>query len=238
MIRELLSILRSGEPLTPLGESFTKMVELASDLTVRAGKIYFRETTDPEELIELRGMDTKVNKLQRKIRKRIVTHLSASANSADLPYCLLLISLVKDVERIGDYAKELAEVHEFATAPFPDHDIVQELRLIRAGVEELMTDVKNVLNTSDNEKAVKMIRHGRGLNDRGDGVLRALAAESFDAPTHTALILGTQYYKRLCGHVLNLLSSVVVPLHKLDYYDEDDIAVARTVTSTSGAKTA
>jgi Na+/phosphate symporter len=231
MIRELLNILRSGAPMTPLGESFTKMVELAADLTVRAGKIYFLETTDPEELVELRSRDTKVNKLQRKIRKRIVTHLSVSANSADLPYCLLLISLVKDVERIGDYAKELADVHGFAKTSFPDHEIVRELLLIRAGVEEMMSEVQNVLNSSDNERAVKMIRHGRGLIDRGTGILHALASQSFDAPTHTALVLGTQYYKRVCGHVLNLLSSVVVPLHKLDYYDEDDIAVARTVGS-------
>jgi Na+/phosphate symporter len=233
MIRELLNILRSGEPTTPLGDSFTKMVELAADLTVRAGKIYFQETADPEELIELRGRDTKVNKLQRKIRKRIVTHLSVSANAPDLPYCLLLISLVKDVERIGDYAKELAEVPGFAKASFTDHEIVQNLRLIRAGVEDVMSNVQNVLNTSDNEKAVKMIRHGRGLTDRADEVLRALASHSFDAATHTALVLGTQYYKRVCGHALNLLSSVVVPLHKLDYYDEDDIAVSRAVESVS-----
>jgi phosphate transport system protein len=229
MLRELLSILRSGEPLTPLGDSFTKMVELASDLTIRAGRIYFLETTDPQELLEVRKQDTKVNKLQRKIRKRVVMHLSAAGNVPDLPYCLLLMSLVKDVERIGDYAKELSVIPEFAPPSFSEHEIVQELRLIRAGVDEMMAHLQGVLNTYDNEQAVKMIRHGRGLIDRGDGVLRLLAAHSFDPATHTALVLGTQYYRRLCGHALNLLSSVVVPLHKLDYYDEDDIAVARTL---------
>jgi phosphate uptake regulator len=229
MIRELLSILRSGEPLTPLGDSFTKMVELASDLTVRAGRIYFRETTDPQELLEVRKQDTKVNKLQRKIRKRVVMHLSASGKAPDLPYCLLLMSLVKDVERIGDYAKELSVIPEFAAPSFNDHEIVQELRLIRVGVEEMMADLRDVLSTYDNEQAVKMIRHGRGLIDRGDAVLRSLAVQPFDPATHTALVLGTQFYRRLCGHALNLLSSVVMPLHKLDYYDEDDIAVARTL---------
>jgi hypothetical protein len=36
--------------------------------------------------------------------------------------------------------------------------------------------------------------------------------------------LGCRYYKRIGGHVLNILSSVVMPLHKIDYYDEDEIA--------------
>jgi phosphate uptake regulator len=233
MIRELLSILRSGEPLTPIGDSFTKMVEIAADLTVRAGKIYFQEQTDREQLLEVRREDVKVNKLQRKIRKRVVMHLSVSRNAPDLPYCLLLMSLVKDVERIGDYAKDLSFIHEFAPATFGNHEIVRELRRIRAGVEEMMVSVKHVLDSYDNEQAVRLIRQGRGLIDCGDEVLRALAKHPFDAATHTALVLGTQYYRRLCGHALNLLSSVVMPLHKLDYYDEDDIAVARTVETSS-----
>jgi hypothetical protein len=234
MLRELLSLVRSGEPVTPLGDSFTKMVELAADLTIRAGKIYFLETTEPQALLEVRKQDTKVNKLQRKIRKGVVAHLSAARNAPDLPYCLLLMSLVKDVERIGDYAKELSIIPGFAAPSFSDHEIVQELRLIRAGVEEMVADLQKVLSTYDNEQAVKMIRHGRGLIDRGDGLLRFLAVQPFDPATHTALVLGTQYYRRLCGHALNLLSSVVVPLHKLDYYDEDDIAVARTVPARVG----
>jgi hypothetical protein len=36
-------------------------------------------------------------------------------------------------------------------------------------------------------------------------------------------VLGTRYYKRIGGHVLNILSSVVMPLHKLDYYDESAV---------------
>ena len=44
-----------------------------------------------------------------------------------------------------------------------------------------------------------------------------------DARTTTALVLGARFYKRIGGHVLNVLSSVVMPLHKVDYYDEDDI---------------
>jgi hypothetical protein len=36
--------------------------------------------------------------------------------------------------------------------------------------------------------------------------------------------MGTRFYKRLGAHVLNVLTSVVMPLHKLDYYDEKEIA--------------
>ena len=62
------------------------------------------------DLIFSGKQDVKINKLQRKIRKRVMLHLSVQANSPDLPYCLVLISLIKDVERIGDYAKDLSEI--------------------------------------------------------------------------------------------------------------------------------
>ena len=35
-----------------------------------------------------------------------------------------------------------------------------------------------------------------------------------------AVTLGTRFYKRIGAHLLNILSGVVMPLHKLDYYDE------------------
>ncbi|KPJ89689.1 MAG: hypothetical protein AMS18_12265 [Gemmatimonas sp. SG8_17] len=49
------------------------------------------------------------------------------------------------------------------------------------------------------------------------------ASSSYDSNTTTAVVLGTRYYKRIGGHILNVLSSVVMPLHKIDYYDEDAI---------------
>jgi phosphate uptake regulator len=47
----------------------------------------------------------------------------------------------------------------------------------------------------------------------------------YDAATATSLVLGARYYKRIGSHLLNVLSRVVMPLHKLDYYDEDALAV-------------
>ena len=50
-----------------------------------------------------------------------------------------------------------------------------------------------------------------------------IARSDYDAATATAMVLGTRYYKRIGGHVLNVLSGVTMPLHKVDYYDEDAV---------------
>ncbi len=54
-------------------------------------------------------------------------------------------------------------------------------------------------------------------------MLSRIAQLNYDSGKTTALVLGARYYKRINGHLINVLSSVVMPLHKVDYYDEDEI---------------
>lgn len=220
MLRELFSILRSNEPLREVGESFTKMLKLSFELTVKAGEVYFGDGPAAEGRSWIYKKDLRVNKLERKIRKRVIAHLAVQANSARATYCLLLMSLVKDVERIGDYSKNLSEAREFCPDGLPNDENVAELRKIRAGVESTFEATTEVFESSDRERSLELVQSGRELTRRCDVLLATIARGSYDAGTTTTLVLGARYYKRICSHVLNVLSSVVMPLHKLDYFDE------------------
>ena len=58
--------------------------------------------------------DKQVNKLERSVRRNILTHLTVGSR-LDLNQGLVLISIVIDLERIGDYTKniyELAQLHQ------------------------------------------------------------------------------------------------------------------------------
>jgi phosphate uptake regulator len=220
MLRELISIFKAANPLGRMGDNFAKMLGLTQDQTIRAGKIFFNKPPSPEERTKIYKQDVKVNKLERKIRKQVIAHLSIGGNSADVPYSLLLMSLVKDVERIGDYAKNLAETLDVSGAILPDDETVAELREIRQEVEVAFEAVAEVFARSDEEEAVELIRQGRDMTHRCDALIDRIAKSDYDAATTVAVTLGTRFYKRIGAHLLNILSGVVMPLHKLDYYDE------------------
>ena len=211
---------RGDKRLGRMGDSFTKMLGLTRAQTTRAGQIFFSKPASPEERTQIYKQDVKVNKLERKIRKQVIAHLSVAGNSADVPYSLLLMSLVKDVERIGDYAKNLAETLDVSGAILPDDDTVAELREIRNGIEGTFEAVAEVFARSDEEEAVALIRQGRDMSHRCDALIDRIAKGDYDAATTVAVTLGTRFYKRIGAHLLNILSGVVMPLHKLDYYDE------------------
>jgi len=209
-----------------MGENFREMLSLSMEMIKKAGDLYFSQQITPEERTLLQKQDVRVNKLQRKIRKQVIVHLSIAGNHQDLPYCLLLMSLVKDVERIGDYAKELADLINLADEPWPEDQLVSELTEIRSGVEADFASTVKVMESSDRERAIELIECGRDTVDRTEQLIENLAYSDFKAGPVTTLVLGVRFYQRIAGHVLNLLSSVVMPLHKLDYYDEKDIAKA------------
>ena len=146
-----------------------------------------------------------------------------SGNRPDVPYSLLLVSLVKDVERIGDYAKNLAELSDIRSGAPVEDEFTLELEQIRREAEASFKELSVVLGSSDREWAVELIRQGRDAAHRCDALIARIARSDHDARTATTLVLGTRYYKRIGGHVLNVLSSIVMPIHKIDYYDEDEI---------------
>jgi len=223
MLRQLLSIFRSDNPLKKMGEDFARMLKITYDTTMKAGAVFSGESLKPEERTWIYEQDVQVNKLERKIRKQVIAYLSVSGSAPDLPYCLLLMSLVKDVERLGDYAKNLSEIADLQAGCVPEDELCAELREIKSGVEAAFGVTSDVFEQSDIERAMELTRQGQDLARRSDMLIEKIANSCHDATKVTSLVLGARYYKRIGGHVLNVLSGVTMPLHKVDYYDEDAV---------------
>ncbi len=223
MLKELISIFSAGDPLEDMAKRFSEMLTLANEMTLAGGEIFFGSETSPEARTAVFKKDISVNKLERKIRKRVVAHLSLQGRTGDLPYCLLLMSLVKDVERIGDHATNLAEISEFHSDPLPEDKITKELKEIRKEVETILAATADVFKTSDRERAIDAISDAKNIQKRCDTLIVSIAQSAYTAREATVIALGARFYKRISGHVHNIMSAVVMPLHKLDYYDEKEL---------------
>ena len=171
MLKGLRSLFRSANEIARMGDDFSKMLDLSRGLTMRAGRILFEEASEGDDRREISKSDVKINKLERTIRKQVIAHLTLGTNAGDVAYCLLLMSIVKDVERIGDYAKNVAEIHHQGGGSVPSDENGTELRAIRASVEETFGAVKGVFVSSDSESAIGLIQQGRSVNRRCDKLI-------------------------------------------------------------------
>jgi len=237
MLREFLSLFKSDDAVARMGEGFDTMLEHTRELIIIAGRHFFEERPSADERTDILRRDVKVNKLERRIRKQVIAHLTLTDRGRQAPYGLLLMSLVKDVERIGDYAKNISEIYDEGGGrlPKPGEDAnADELRELRRVVEAMFADTGRVFVSSDSEKAAELIRVGKDVGQRADRLVTRIASGEYDAPTTVTLVLGTRYYKRVCAHLMNVLSGVVMPLHKLDYFDEDDLPLREAVEAQEG----
>jgi phosphate uptake regulator len=167
---------------------------------------------------DLRTTDHKVNEGQRTIRRELMVHASVHGTS-QVSAIMVYMSIVKDVERIGDYAKNIFDVAAQGGSLAGDDQ--QELRDFRDRISAMITEAAIAFADEDVTAANELIIEGDRMQDVFDERVAALV--STDRPGSEAVprALMYRYFKRIVGHLMNLLSAVVMPLDQLDYYDEE-----------------
>lgn len=210
MLHDLLKIFRSQGPGKGLREELDQMIRQSAELVELAGDVYFQRGPKHGESRDIAAEDKKINKLQRQIRKDALLRAVASEDGFDLPFCLSLMNVVKDVERIGDYAKDVAKLAE--KSPASDASSYDGLAL---EAERIGMRMAKILQDSDQLQAVNLIEEGKDLRKRINTELFAHVESS--EPGAGRHVLCLQYYQRIVGHMMNVLSTIVTPLHRMDY---------------------
>lgn len=162
--------------------------------------------------------DRGINELQREIRRELVVHVSARL-SADLPVVLSYMSVVKDAERVGDYAKNIYDLVRWG-AGFVDEPDVDELADTRDKVGSLITETAEVFAEHDGERAQRLVAKANGFLDDHDDHIRAAFNRQGDPGDAVSRALYYRYLKRITAHLMNMLTALTMPVDQLDYYDE------------------
>ena len=219
MLKQLLSIWREDQdPLNEMIQQFEEMLD--------KGQLMFRSVTDalllggdmPAIREETYRQDGELNDLEQTIRRQVVVHLSLG-HMADLTPSLILMSVVKDAERLGDYAKNIFQAAEII-APLNGGALLEPLQEVRNAIISYFSEVKECFVTSDETKARELLRkfgrHGREVDQ---WVVELLKEPKQENAVAFALLL--RFFKRIISHLGNIATSVIMPVDKLDYFDED-----------------
>ena len=168
---------------------------------------------------KLREADRKVNRLEREIRRELVVHASVFGGIQS-PAVLVYMSVVKDIERVGDYAKNLLDLArdgaDFTLAPNTEH-----WEQLSTEVSQFIADAGAAFRDRDAELSRKLRQRGDELLSHFDERVSYLIRAPDPEPQAVPRALAHRYLKRVVAHLMNLLSAVIMPLDRLDYFDED-----------------
>jgi phosphate uptake regulator len=176
--------------------------------------------TSPHEIgAELRATDHRVNAAERDIRRELVVHASVQG-AIDTPAILIYMSIVKDIERIGDYAKNIFDLASDG-ADLSTGKYTGEITSLASEIPDFLQGAARAFSERDAETSKALLHRGDALLDRFDDRVSALVREEHPDHQAVAVALAHRYLKRIVAHGMNVLSAVVMPVDRLDYFDED-----------------
>ena len=218
MFREILNALRRTDALGEMINELAEMLRADKWMFQKASDVLLRQADWRQANDELYARDRTVNKAEQYIRERIVTHLSLG-HKQDIAACLVLMSVVKDAERIGDYCKNIFEVARFYTREYSSQQFFQPLTDIREKVWPLFDQVEKAFVTANTDQARSALTHVTAITGACDTLIRQLLTMDGKMPPDEAVayVLLARFYKRVAAHLGNIATGVVSPLPMLDY---------------------
>ena len=102
VFKELIGIWKSKDLLDQAWRETHDMMLLSNEMFDAAIK-YLRRGAELKEIKKLKKRDKAINEYQQNVRKKVLTHFSISNSINEFPSGLVLLSIVVDVERLGDY---------------------------------------------------------------------------------------------------------------------------------------
>ncbi len=222
MFKNILSFVQGSQFMNKSLDQFKEMLEHAEVMYGQVSEKLIHNKENPNLKEEIYRIDKKINELEKNIRKGIVEHLVMQP-TVDVSACLVLMSVVKDAERLGDYCKNLYEVTDLSKGPINNAKYKELFNGMDEEISHFFKETKTAFIESDEKIAAQSWEQKAKISHKCDEVVEKLAKG--DLPTNEAVCfaLMARYFKRLSSHLVNISTSVILPVDKLDYYEEQRV---------------
>jgi phosphate uptake regulator len=169
--------------------------------------------------VDLDELDDVVDEGERMVRRSVLEHLSFDP-SRELVASLVLVSMVQDAERLGDFARGIPELVPLArhprTGPFCD-----ELAALGRRLMPLFALTQQAFVEDDPEKGRRVMATASELKVEFLDYTRRVAESDLTADMAVVYSGAARSLRRVGAHLSNIASSVVQPYDRIRHGDEE-----------------
>ena len=169
---------------------------------------------------EVRRTDRQINVTEIEIRRELLVHISVHG-TADAGEMLVFMNMIKDLERIGDYNKNIFDL-ALEGVSFSGGEDLEQILGFRGELSSRIALMGEILDTRDEDRARAYIERGDQLRREFDGLVNELVHATAPALVAVPRALLYRFLKRVAAHCANVVTAVVMPVDRLDYFDEGD----------------
>ena len=219
MFKQIFEIFKSDSLYMQALSECHEMLDI--DLTMFKASIESLRKSDSADInIDIFSMDKKINAFERDVRRKVMTHL-AIGGKEDIGSGLVLVSVVIDIERIGDYTKNIYDLAVNHSKKLNGESVEDRLAEIEKISFKLFEDTIDAFKNQDIDKARGLMgSYKENISIQSDAITNdIIAGKISDLDTGSASSVGlyARYLKRIAAHSRNLISSIVNPFEKIGY---------------------
>jgi phosphate transport system protein len=219
--RELYEVWRSDNSLTrALNDSHAMLEEVRSMFHEAVRSL--RESDTGELEFDVYEKDQVVNRYQQEVRRNVLKYLAITGGLNVMPG-LILASIVIDMERIGDYTKNITDMALAHPRRLETGRFVNDFERIESTVKDTFESLLPILRESREREAKELIDRTYWVLKKCDEIVDTLIrgdASEFEAREAVCNAVYARYLKRIQAHLLNIASSVVNPFDRIGFKAE------------------
>ena len=147
------------------------------------------------------------------------THLALGGNE-ELASGLSLVSIVIDIERIGDFTKNIAAIAKTYHARLVGGIFEERILALEHAVEDSFKRAIKIFEESDEEAGAEFIKEYKWISKESDAIIDSLIRAEDPQITSgcsAALVVYIRSLKRIHSHLRNVVTSVVNPFHRIGF---------------------
>lgn len=222
MLKDLLKLLNKGSLMEQAFQETTQMLTVLETM-FKDSVDYLHNGVVPPGDRDVYSMDKRINLLQQKMRRNIYNHLVLSEGK-DLYMSLILVQMAVDLERVGDYVKNLYDIRRLAgEVKFSSN--VERMNELEQLVQDMIPKVKTALEKNDAVAATAVQKQYFELVKECDHRVEDYLKSDGDSNTRetTILVLYYRYIKRVMAHMINVASAISNPYDRIGFHPDDII---------------
>ena len=220
IFREIVNLWKSEDLLSQAWDESYKMMMLSNEMFTQAIK-YLREGENDETIRMLKKRDVEINTFQRDVRKKVVTHYAISQDIEDLPNGLVLLNMVVDVERLGDYTKNILDLALNHPNIIKSEEFSEDLYHVEQEVISRFSKTIEAIHTQDADVARSMMAsYKETLTSVSDDIVNGCISGEItlgDESKTVSLALYARYLKRIGAHLKNITTVLINPFDAVGY---------------------
>lgn len=169
--------------------------------------------------VDLDAMDDVIDDGERMVRRTVLEHLSVNPQQ-DLVASLVLVSMVQDAERIGDFARGLGDLGNLVETPLTGPP-AEELRRLAGRLRPLFETCERAFRDDDPEGAREVVSTHTELKSEFNEYVRRISQSDLPVDLAVAYVLVARHLRRISAHLSNIASTVTQPYDRIRHGDED-----------------